>query len=201
MRALQRTLAIVASLYLGVQTVRHAYVLWFEPRSSVLDRFDQPLRNEINAAGSLEELVRRYEPVRKDADRVKAERRAADPKTRFEIEEDVEPFRSERALRDAINGWEEKSKEIHALRFYWTVGCAIAIVGMLSAVYLNRWLGLTLLIVGFAELVYWTSPTFLGPSTREFDRLLVNKLALSAVSVVLLVVAIRILGVFNDADA
>jgi hypothetical protein len=51
MKALHRTLAILASLFLVVQTVRHAYVLWLEPRTSVLDRFDQPRKDEI-AAGS-----------------------------------------------------------------------------------------------------------------------------------------------------
>jgi hypothetical protein len=68
MKGLHRTLAIVASLFLVVQTVRHAYVLWLEPRASVLDRFDRPLKDEIAAAGTVNELVQRYEPVRVGAD-------------------------------------------------------------------------------------------------------------------------------------
>src|SRR6185503_20650594 len=74
MRALQRTLAILACLYLCVQTVSHTFHRWFEPRTSVLDKYDRPLAPEIDAAGSLDELVRRYEPLRRDVERLRAER-------------------------------------------------------------------------------------------------------------------------------
>jgi hypothetical protein len=197
-RALQRTLAIVASLFLIVQTVRHAYLLWLEPRTSVLDSYDQPLKDEIAAAASLDELLARYDPVRKEVDRIKAERRAADPKAQFQDDREAEPFKSEAALREALSSWEQRAKEIHSLRFYWIVGLALAALGMAGYRRGNRWLGITLLIAGFSEIIYWTSPTFLGPGTREFDRLLVNKLALSVASLLLLGLAIRLLGVFAE---
>lgn len=198
MKALQRTLAILASLYLVVQTVRHAYLLWLEPRTSVLDKYDQPLKDEIAAAASVEALLGRYEPIRKEVDRIKAERRVADPKARFEDEQEAEPFKSERALRQAISSWEQRAKEIHALRFYWSVGLFLALVGAAFYLRVNRWLGVTFLIVGFAEIIYWTSPTFLGAATQEFDRLLLNKLGLSVVSLVLLGLAIQLLSVFRE---
>lgn len=198
MKALQRTLGMLASLYLVVQTVRHVYVLWLEPRSSVLDKYDQPLKDEIAAAASVDELLRRYDPVRKEADRIKAEQRAADPKARFEDEQEAEPFKSEKALRDAISSWEERAKEVHALRFYWSVGLLLAGLGVASYKRFNRWLGVTLLTVGFAEVIYWTSPSFLGTATREFDRLLLNKLVLSVLSLVLLGLAIQFLEVFTE---
>jgi uncharacterized small protein (DUF1192 family) len=185
-------------LFLIVQTVRHAYVFWLEPRRSVLDSFDQPLKDEIAPATSVDELMKRYGPIRKEVDRIKTERRQADPKSRFEDERDSEPFKSERALRQAISSWEDRAKEIRALRFYWLVG--LVLVGLGVAVYArtNRWLGLTLLIVAFSEMIYWTCPTFLGVTTREFDRLLVHKLALSFVSLILLTVVTRVVGAFED---
>jgi hypothetical protein len=195
-KALQRTLAILACLFLVLQTVRHAYVLWLEPRNSVLDKYDQPLRDEIAAARSVDELVARYDPIRKEVDRVKADQRAADPKGAFQEDQDTEPFRSEASLREAIQSWEERAKEIHSLRFYWLVGVVLVVLGAASYLRINPWLGMTLLIAGFSEIIYWTSPTFLGAVTNEFDRLLVNKLVLSVVSLVLLAVAIRILGAF-----
>jgi hypothetical protein len=198
MKALLRTLAILASLFLGAQTIRHAYLLWLEPRTSVLDKYDQPLKGEIAAAASLDELLRRYDPVRKEVDRIKSERRAADPKARFEDEQEAEPFKSAGALREAISSWEQRAKEIHALRFYWSVGLLLAVVGAACHKRLNQWLGVTLLIVGFSEIIYWTSPTFLGAATQEFDRLLVNKLVLSVVSLVLLGLAIHLLAVFKE---
>ena len=78
MKILGRTLAIIAFLTLTAQTVRHAYLLWLEPRDSALDKYDRPLKGEILKARSLDELLRRYEPVRKEADRVKQQQRDAD---------------------------------------------------------------------------------------------------------------------------
>jgi uncharacterized small protein (DUF1192 family) len=198
MKALQRTLAILACLFLVIQAVRHVYVLWLEPRNSVLDKYDRPLRDEIAAARSVDELLARYDLVRREVDRVKADRRAADPKASFEELQDTEPFKSEASLREAIQSWEERAKEIHSLRFYWLVGLILVLVGAASYLRLNAWVGMTLLIAGFSELIYWTSPTFLGAVTKEFDRLLVNKLVLSLVALALLAVTIRILGAFAD---
>jgi len=63
----------------------------------------------------------------------------------------------------------------------------------------NRWFGAALVIAGFSEFIYWTSPTFIG-ATREFDKLLANKLALSVVSFLLLLAAIWLLGIFSAKD-
>ena len=198
MKALQRTLAILATLFLVVQTVRHAYVLWLEPRDSVLDKYDRPLKDQIAAAGSVAELLARYDPVRREVDRVKASRRAADPKATFEDMRDAEPFKSEASLREAIQSWEERAKEIHSLRFYWLVGFALVVLGSASYLRANPWVGMTLLIAGYSEVIYWTTPTFLGAVTTEFDRLLVNKLVLSLVSLSVLAVTIRLVGAFTD---
>lgn len=200
MNALQRTLAIIAFLALATQTVRHAYLLWLEPRKSVLDKYDQPLKDEISSATTLEELLRRYDPVRKAADQARQERskeaQAGKP-YRFD-DMQTEPFKSERALHEAIADWERKAKEIRELRFYWFVGLLVLVMGLLSYKRLSRWLGLTLLIAAFSEFIYWTSPTFLGGNTREFDRLLANKLAFSAVSFVLLLTVIWLYGIFAE---
>lgn len=195
MRPLQKTLAIVACLFLVAQTVRHAYTLWFEPRKSVLDKYDKPLRDEIAAAASVEELLQRYDTARKEVDRIKAERLASDPHADFDQEK--EPFKSERALREGITNWEDHAKEVHALRFYWFVGLFFATLGVACYLRFNRWFGITFLITGFSEFIYWTSPTFLGV-TREFDRLLLNKLVFSLVSLVLLGIGIHLLGVFSE---
>jgi hypothetical protein len=63
---------------------------------------------------------------------------------------------------------------------------------------MSRWLGFTLLIAAFIEFIYWTSPTFLGANTREFDRLLGNKLALSVLSLVLLMAVIWLNRIFLE---
>jgi hypothetical protein len=199
MKALQKTLAIIALLVLVSQTVRHAYTLWLEPRGSVLDKYDQPVKGQIADAASLDELLRRYEPVRKQADVAKQELSKTGGEPNFGERNEKEPFKSEQMLRDAITQWEEGSKEIRAIRIYCLIGLVFLVLGLLIYRKLNRWFGFTLLIAGFSEHMYWTSPTFFG-ATREFDRLLANKLALSVVSLVLLVAAIWFLDIFAERD-
>ena len=194
MKPLLKTLAIVAFVSLLAQTVRHAYMLWFEPRGSVLDKYDQPVKSEIASAVSLDELLRRYDPVRKQVDELSKTSSAP----AYE-QAQKEPYKTEQTLRQAIVEWEEKSKEIRAIRLYCLVAAALFVMGLLAYKKLNRWLGITLLIAAFAEFIYWTSPTFIGP-TREFDRLLANKLALSIVSLMFLVGAIWLLDIFAEKE-
>jgi len=194
MKPMLKTMVIVAFVSLLVQTVRHAYMLWFEPRGSVLDKYDQPVKSEIASAVSLNELLRRYDPVRKQVDELsKTSSRPAYEQAQ------KEPYKTEQTLRQAIVEWEEKSKEIRAIRLYSLVAALLFVMGLLVYKKLNRWLGIPLLIAAFAEFIYWTSPTFIGP-TREFDRLLANKLALSIVSLVFLVGAIWFLDIFAEKE-
>ena len=195
---------ILVFLALISQTIRHVYMLWIEPRGSVLDKYDKPRKSEIDAATSLDELMRRYEPVRKQVDEARQARAkaAAEPGAGSGVppylEEREEPFRSERELSQAIREWEQKSKEIRELWFFWTVGLVVLVLGMVLY-RKNRWFGLTLIIAALAEFIYWTSPTFFG-GTREFDRLLWNKLLFTLVSLVLLIIVIWINRVFATKD-
>jgi hypothetical protein len=194
MKPLLKTLAILAFVALVVQTVRHAYMLWFEPRGSVLDQYDQPAKSEIGSAASLDELLRQYDPVRKQVDEL-----SKTSSTPAYEQTQKEPFKTEQALRLAISEWEERSKEIRAIRFYCLVAAVLFVLGLFAYKKINRWLGLTLLIAAFSEFIYWTSPTFIG-ATREFDRLLVNKLVLSIVALALLVGAIWFLDIFAEKE-
>ena len=209
MRGLEKTIVILAFLALLSQTIRHAYMLWFESRESVLDKYEKPRKGEIEAAKSLDELVRRYEPIRKQVDQLREERAKAENatgedqsargKARPLEDTRIEPFKSEQELRQAINEWEEKANEIRELRFFWTIGLVFLILGMVIYRKLNRWVGLTLIIAGLAEFIYWTSPTFFG-GTHEFDRLLWNKLVLTIVSLILLLLVIWFNRVFADRE-
>jgi len=199
MNALQKTLAIIAFLALASQAVRHAYRLWLEPRGSALDKYDQPLKDEIARAASLEELLGRYDKVRKEADEKRKELAKQDTKNRdYARERETEPFKSELSLSEAITDWEKKSAEVRELRFYWLVGLVFFILGLFAYRKVSRWFGLTLLITAFSEFIYWTSPTVFGSGSREFDRLLANKLAFTVVSLILLLAVIWLNRIFVD---
>jgi len=141
--------------------------------------------------------VSRYDPVRKQTDAARAELSKNGKTLTYGDEKELEPYKSEHALRDAITEWETKAKELRELRFYWIVGVALCALG-LAINRLNRWFGVSLLIAGFSEIIYWTSPTLLGANTREFDRLLVNKFALSLVSLAFLIIVVWLTGIFSE---
>lgn len=197
LKTFEKVLAILALLIITTQTVRHGYTLWLEPRGSVLDKFDQPTVTQISKAQSVDELLKQYEPVRKAVDAEKLKRQPEDtPRLEYS---DQEPYKSERQLREAINDWETKSKEIRALKIYWAFGLGFCVLGLVHYKRLNRWFGLTMIIAAFCEFIYWTSPTFLGP-VREFDRLIGNKFTFSVLSLAVLLVVIQMLKVFASED-
>jgi len=197
MKPLQITLATIAFLALVSQTVRHAYMLWLEPRNSVLDKYDQPVKGQIADAASLDELLSRYDAAHKQAEAERLAHPDAEKENYGVTEDQKEPFKSEKMLREAITDWERRSKEIRELRFYCAVAFAFTVLGLLAYRRFNPWIGLLLLMAGFSEFIYWTSPSFLG-STREYDRLLANKLVLSALAFLLLIGAFRLLNIFPD---
>lgn len=201
MKGLEKTIIVLAFLALISQTIRHAYMLWFEPRGSVLDKFDKP-KEDIKAATSLDELVRRYEAAHKQAEEARQEMRQehAQNKTGETVvyaDQGTEPYKAETELRTAIEDWERKANEVHELRFFWTIGLVLLVLGVVIYKRMNLWIGFTLIIAALSEFIYWCSPTFFG-GTQEFDRLLWNKLVLSLVSLALLGVLVWMIGVFQE---
>jgi len=189
MEALQKTLFIIALLTLLPQTVRHLYVRWIEPTVSVLDKYEPPVKEGIKKAGSLDELVKQYDEARKKADEARkkaseTEGRDADPMTSYR------PADSEtEILKTAIQEWETSAKVIFELRFFWVCGLVLLILGLLCYQQQYLWSGLTLITTGLSEMIWWTSPSFRwGGGSREFDKLLTNKIAFSLASIILLLI-------------
>lgn len=199
MKSLEKTIVVLAFLALISQTIRHAYMLWFEPRESVLDRFDKP-KSDIAAATSLDELVRRYEAAHKQADEARQERsQTKTGETVVYADQETEPYKSERELRMAIEDWERKAEEVNELKFFWAIGLVLLTLGLVIYKRWNRWAGFTLIIAALSEFIYWSSPTFFG-GTREFDRLLLNKLVMSVIALWLLGLVVWMIGVFGEKE-
>jgi hypothetical protein len=189
MRVLQRVLFLMAMSILVPQTVRHFYVKYIAERTSVLDRYQkQATEKEIEGAQSLEGLLAMYDPARKCSDDL-------DKQCKGESEEEQSRFRDvhseeydkERKIRGAIGDWEEKSKEIRQLKVYWSFGAGLLLLGIVFCRCAARWLGMALLIPGFSEMIWWTSPSFgwTGPAV-EFDWLLTNKILFTCATLAIL---------------
>jgi hypothetical protein len=189
MKPLQKTLFIIALLTLSAQTVRHLYVRWIEPTSSVLDKYEAPVKEGIKKAGSLEELDKQYEEARKKFLESEPKIYGAGNGDAQLMKAHLQNSETENALKTAIQEWERMTKEIFELRFFWLCGLAILILGLLCYKREYFWVGLAFITTGISEMIWWTSPSFRwGGGSKEFDKLLTNKIAFSLASIILLLI-------------
>jgi len=201
MRHLQITFFITAIVLLTLQVFRHTYVRLLErPQASVLDRFDRDkAKRVVKQAASLDELVARYEVARYATDKLDKEiRDALAAGSEEEHYASLEAFQSaneeayelEAGLRKAIRELEAKNKEVRDLRAFWFFGLAVYLIGVLFLVSGRGWLGISLIVPGVLEMIWWTSPSFgLGTDARDFTRLVDNKLILSVVTFLVLMLS------------
>jgi hypothetical protein len=172
----------VAITALTAQTIRHAYMLWLQPQRSVLEKYNPAAQNKIKNADSLEALEKEYaiaqnEVAKADEEIKKSGRRI----NRFEDE----PFKTERLLKTAIEQWERRSGEIGKAWFSWGCGLGLVLAGLLFSIR-HRWLGLSFIVAGLTQMIWWVSPSFsFNEASSEYRRMLENKFILSLVTLFL----------------
>ena len=203
MRGFQKTLFLLAMFVLVTQTVRHVYVKWFEVRTSVLDQYTKnATAREIDRAESLEELLAKYGPAKEKTDELDRQSKGMSEEEQKKFRsEHTEEYRKEAQVGAAIRDWEAKSREIRELRIFWACGLGLVVLG--AAFYWRGgwWLGMAMLVPGFTEMIWWTSPSLgWGGARLEFDRLLSNKLVFSTASLLLLSAAWLALAWFGKAE-
>ncbi len=213
MKVLQIICLLVVMLVLTTQSVRHVYVMYFESTASVLHKYDkdtEELRKQIEKAGTLAELDAMYAPARKITEALDAqlrETRAQMPKDeRSDFENSFrnlheKEYQRESMLREAISDWEGRTEQIRELRVFWAFGLGIFVIGGL--VYLRApWLGMSLLIPGVVEMIWWSSPSFrFAGSPLEFERLLFNKLVFTNITLVLFIAGWLVLSALTKKRA
>jgi Flp pilus assembly protein TadB len=179
MKSVVIVVLIVAISALAAQTLRHAYLRWVQAQDSVLEKYNPSFKNKIKDADSLESLDKEYakikEKVKKADEKLKKSNRKV---SRYR----EEPFKTERELKAAIKKWERRSEEIRKTRFFWACGLIIAIIG--SALFIKEiWLGLSFVIVGLTQMIWWVSPSFrYNEASAEYHRMLENKFFLSLIT-------------------
>lgn len=196
MKTAQRILFVIAFVFLCVNSVRMTYQKWFEARSSALDTYDEIVEVDIREATSLQDLLERYDAAHKRVKEYEAD--DANPQVEYRERSETEPYKSEQKLRTAIDGWEAKTKQISRMRVYWLFGLAFLLLGLVAHKWLNPWVGIAALIVGFSEMIYWSSPSYFSGFSQEFERLLNNKLFLAWTSLALLLIVGLITDTLRD---
>ena len=79
------------------------------------------------------------------------------------------------------------SNELRDLWIYSMAGLFLVILGCLIYFKIDRWTGLPLILAGFLELVWWSSPSFnMGGAVTEYRLLLVNKMIVTAIGLFVL---------------
>jgi hypothetical protein len=189
MYAFELLLAMMALLVITAQTLRHVYVRWIEKRGTILARFQEKTERDIAYSKRLEELVALYEEAWK---KVK-EHEKSNPEqiqSPYGCEwNQKEPYKSECRLRQAIDTWEQHSRQIRELHFFWWFGFVCVVLGAICCFQIHEWMGLSLLLIGFLEMLWATCPSFRRfGSEVEFDRLLTWKVVYSAITLLLEVV-------------
>jgi hypothetical protein len=190
MKTFGTIVTILAFFILIPQTVRHVYVRWIEPRGSVLDKYKEPMKENIKAATSLEELLDLYEKEHRTKESPSHDG-SAPAVAAAPMYGPPFPGAPEINLEQAIREWETCSNEIYKLRFYWFFGLGLVVLGVIAHKF-SLATGLILRIIGFSEMIYWTSPSFIGFGTHEMDRLLVNKLIFSSITLVMLTLILAV---------
>ena len=92
-------------------------------------------------------------------------------------------------LREEIHMREFADRQLFELKFYWSLGLVSFLIGVVVLVRLNPWLGFGGIVIGFSEMLCWTSPLFNGGFlSPQVANLLNYKLGFSLVTWVVLVV-------------
>lgn len=193
MRILRLT-ALVTMFVLTTQGIRHFYVRYIEPRSSVLDRFGATDTGKaIAQAASLDDLVTRYEPAHEKVkaldDELQKNQAGMGDSDSYSLYErkfrqtHKTEYEQEAQLGSAIREWEMNSAKILEVRAFWIAGALLLIPGSILMARGAYWVGLSFIIPSVVEMLWWSSPSLsFSGCPKEFDRLLENKLILTVVT-------------------
>ncbi|MEM1222371.1 MAG: hypothetical protein AAGH40_06370 [Verrucomicrobiota bacterium] len=178
---MKKTLTVFFVLGLVIastQSFRHIYVKWFAPTDSVLDQFRDDFETDAMTAESLDELVQLYIVSEDKIEAYEAEE--SNPEIEFYNQRNVEPYKSRDVVRAQIQERENWNRKLHELKIYWFFGVMTAVLGCVLAFIYKNWIGVSLLITGFSEMLFWTSPlTHMRSISLQFESLLNYKLAFS----------------------
>ena len=179
-------LFLIAMVIATTQTFRHVYVKWIEPRDSVLNEFKDKVESDISEAKSLDELVILYRNAKNKVDTY--ERNPNNPEVEFHNRQHTEPYESEIKIKKEIEAREYDENQLFKLWFYWACGLSSVFIGIVVFHKINNWLGLAGIIVGFSEMLCWTSPLFHNRLlSQQFEYLLNYKLLFSFITWLLLI--------------
>ena len=186
MKTTLTVLFLIAMLISSTQTFKHVYVKWIEPTDSVLDEFKNEVESDIAEARSLDELVALYRDSQNAIESYESD--SNNPKIERRYWKDTEPYEAEIKIKKEIQAREYDENQLFKLWFYWSCGLLSVFIGIFAFQRINNWLGVSGIIVGFSEMLCWTSPLFHNRLlSQQFEYLLNYKLLFSLITWIILI--------------
>lgn len=192
MKKLQVTLFIIGSLILLTQTVRHVHLYFFElaSKTSALDQFnsDYQIKKQVGEERSTKLLVEEYGSTRAKIKALEKDKTEDQIKEIKKSEETL--YDKNTSLRREITDREDRLRDIRDIWVFSGAGLVFILLGSVFYLRQANWTGMSLLIAGFSEIIYWSSPSFFyGGARQEYELLLLNKITLSLIGLSLLYIA------------
>ncbi len=167
------------------QTVRHSYVRGFYNNHSVLDEFEDDVTLEIKSSVSLDSLLVQYEKAHNTV--VDFEKNKTEEVLRESFKELNELRSVESKYERAIRDWESKEEKTRELIVFWLAGFLIIVIGIFLYSKNYKWIGLSLILSGIIEMIWWSSPSIANQGASiEFYKLLNIKLIFSIITFIVL---------------
>jgi hypothetical protein len=163
----------------------HVYTIGYEESILAPAYAFYEMKEEVRMEESTDELLAEYESLQETIKQLKE----ADPsKELFAIrQENAEVFARNDALASELREREALNREIRDMWIFSVAGLVLIAIGSLLYARGHAWPGMSLVLPGFMELMWWSAPSFtLGGAIREYDVLLINKIVLTTVAFVLL---------------
>jgi len=185
MKNLITTLFIISMVVVITQTVRHSYVRGFYNNHSVLDEFEDDVTLEIKSSVSLDSLLVQYEKSHNAVANFKKNKTEEVLRESFKELNELRSVESkyERAIRD----WESKEEKTRELIVFWFAGFLIIVIGIFNYSKNYKWIGLSLILSGVIEMIWWSSPSITNQGANiEFYKLLNIKLIFSIITFIVL---------------
>ena len=187
MKGLQVTFLIIFGCLLSTQAIRHVHVYTVGFEESILAPAEAfyEVTEEVRIEESTDELLAEYETTK---EKIKQLREADPSKELFAIrQENAELFARSGALALELQQRETIKKEIRDIWIFSVAGLVLIAVGSLLYARGHCWPGMSLILPGFLELIWWSAPSFtLGGALHEYDLLLMNKIILTIIAFILL---------------
>lgn len=187
MKGLQVTFLIIFSCALSMQAIRHVHVYTIGFEESILAPVEAfyEVTEEVRVEESTDELLAEYETTKEQIRQL----RESDPSKELSTirQENAELFARSEALASELKQRETIKREIRDIWIFSVAGLGLIAVGSLLYARGYGWPGISLILPGFLELIWWSAPSFtLGGAVREYDLLLMNKIVLTIIAFVLL---------------